>query len=603
MAAVRILLALCLVGTVLAAVMADRHSDAVASAPAVIKAAPLALKSPASRHQISTRNTSNTAGLPALSAQDSAQAVRGLQERINGMIAAAGLGKDTKMSVRVISLADGQALYEKNPDLYLTPASTTKLFSTFAAMHVMGGDYMVPTTVYTDGQVQNGILQGNLYLKGHGDALLSAEDIEALAAQIAGQGIHKVQGTVFADASYFDNITERHIYSGDNEVVEPLAPITALGMNRNVFTVFGGPAGYGVNPASDAVNIVRTGRAAMPAGKIAAAKKTAPPHGKASSAIKSRKNVAAKGKIHAAPQRKKKRHADLWWKAGSESWELQRRGDAPPWPAPAPRRAAARAPAFSVSTQLLNNGIQQCTISGGKNNASAQLAMKQPDMYVAGVLRHKLRAKGIEITGGVMRRPAPASARILAEFRRPLRDIVALVNKNSDNFLAEHIFKMVGAYTGGQANTGRAATNAVKKVLSEYGIPTDGVCINDGSGLCRKNLFSASVQTLLLEKASICAFADAYAQSLSIAGVDGTLRRRMKGTAAESNLNAKTGTLRNASALTGYVQCRDGGKLAFSMIFNGVAVGAYKQLENRIGAALADFSYHKVSTSVGMNSR
>jgi PBP4 family serine-type D-alanyl-D-alanine carboxypeptidase len=212
-------------------------------------------------------------------------------------------------------------------------------------------------------------------------------------------------------------------------------------------------------------------------------------------------------------------------------------------------------------------------------------------MFVAGVLKHQLKLAGISVKGSIARKVTPENAEIIGEFKHPLSYLVGLVNKNSDNFLAEHVYKLVGASAGGQKNTGKIATETVKRVLSDNGIPVDGICIYDGSGLCRKNLFSAAVQTMLLNRALKLPFGQDFKNSLSVAGVDGTLRKRMSGTYAASNLRAKTGTLRNTSALSGYSYTKDGEQLIFSIISNGPSVGEYKQLENRIGEAIANFSY------------
>ena len=109
---------------------------------------------------------------------------------------------------------------------------------------------------------------------------------------------------------------------------------------------------------------------------------------------------------------------------------------------------------------------------------------------------------------------------------------------------------------------------------------------------------SAKTEVDLLTKAAQSDFAQQFHNSLSIAGVDGTLRRRMVGTAAHNNVRAKTGTLRNVSALAGYVTTRDGEKLCFSIIWNGGSVGSYKMAENMFAIALAEFSRAN-ATSLG----
>lgn len=213
--------------------------------------------------------------------RDSAAAIGILQARLQQILSKAKLGVGAKYSLKVYSMDSHKTYFERNPYAPLTPASTTKLFSTFAAFATLGGSYGVPTTVYSDAPIQNGVINGNLYLVGHGDALLTTTDIEELAEQITKKGVKKITGTIYGDGTYFDNLTERHIYSGDHEVVEPMPPITALGINRNTVTVMaspGNPTHVQTLPPSDAFSIVNSAQAVAPAKiPVASVTKTATP--------------------------------------------------------------------------------------------------------------------------------------------------------------------------------------------------------------------------------------------------------------------------------------------------------------------------------------
>lgn len=565
-----------------------------------------------------------------LSSKDSSAAVSILQARLNAILTKAKL-TSAKASLMVYSLDSRKTYYQKNADAALTPASTTKLFSTFAAFYTLGGTYGVPTTVYTDGQVTNGVLNGNLYLVGHGDALLTTSDIEELAVQIEKMGVKKITGTIYGDGSYFDNLTERHVYSGDHEVVEPLAPITALGINRNTVTVMaspGNPPHVQTIPPSDAFVVVNTAQTSAPSPqKIAEPKSIAQSVAKSAPVMSPKKApvvqhkgtpkivpkstashhkkgktapIAAKKtyKKHAKQLVKKSSHSKRRAALGNRNYnpfeDIHNVGDAPPAPKKG-KVAKVRQPSFSVSMTNLPNGGQQFITRGAVGRGglhTSYYVIKKPELAAAGTLRNRLQSGGINVVGGVGVMQKPASAQKIAEFHRPVAEIIGLVNKNSDNFLAEHIFKMVGAAAGGQTNTAKKSIATITEALQKAGISTEGLCINDGSGLCRRNLFSANTEVGLLTKAAESNFALEFKSSLSIAGVDGTLKRRMKQTYAERNLQAKTGTLRNASALSGYVTTRDGERLCFAFIFNGGSVGLYKQTENELGAALAEFSFN-----------
>jgi D-alanyl-D-alanine carboxypeptidase len=511
----------------------------------------------------------------------------------------------TKVSAMVYSLDNNQVIFDHNSRQPLTPASTTKLFSTYTALHLMGGDYSIPTIVATDAQPQNnGLLNGNVYIVGKGDALLTISDIEQLADQIEKAGIKKIVGNIYGDGSYFDNVTQRHIYSGDGEIVEPLPPITALGYYRNSMTVMvsgGNPPRVQTIPPSDAFTstvhqtVLRKPIVSKYA-RIQTQKRSRSFTKK--STVKQRtgkKSAINKGSVK-KKIRKNRRHAMAI--ENPELW-LHRLGDAPP----PPRRVKnkSRGPAIQINSSVQKDGTQHFNVVGSLGSGgiiSKHYAIAKPELAVAGSLANRLKSGGVEITGTIGIKKMPENAYIVGESRRAVTEMLNLVNKNSDNFLAEQTFKMIGGFKGGQENTGRIAAKTITDELAQLGIYTEGVCINDGSGLCRKNLVSAKTEVDLLTKAAQSDFAQQFHNSLSIAGVDGTLRRRMIGTAAHNNVRAKTGTLRNVSALAGYVTTRDGEKLCFSIIWNGGNVGSYKMAENMFAIALAEFSRTN-ATSLG----
>ncbi len=558
---------------------------------------------------------------------DSTAAIAILQSRLQQILSKAKFGAGAKYSLMVYSLDSRKTYFERNPYAPLTPASTTKLFSTFAAFATLGGSYGVPTNVYADAPIQNGVINGNLYLVGHGDALLTTSDIEELAEQIAKKGVKKITGTIYGDGTYFDNLTERHIYSGDREVVEAMPPITALGINRNTVTVMaspGIPPHVQTLPPSDAFTIVNSAQSISPqkpqitaktstisnkktvkttvTKNLAPQKKIAPKHAPKKSKITPRKSLVKK------PSHSKRR-ASLEIMRYNPIDDIHNLGDAPPAPRGGGKRHTAKLPrvaAFTVSCQTLPNGAQQFVARGSVGRGglhTSYFVIKKPELAAAGTLRNRLESGGVDVVGGIGVQAKPQSGQQIAEFKRPIAEIISLLNKNSDNFLAEHIFKMVGAAAGGQIETAKKSVETITQALEKEGISTEGLCINDGSGLCRRNLFSANTEVGLLSRAAELPFFMEFQASLALAGVDGTLKKRMKGTYAERNLHAKTGTLRNASALAGYVSTRNNERLAFAFIFNGGNVGTYKQTENELGACLAEFNLSEVLKEVSSHSK
>jgi D-alanyl-D-alanine carboxypeptidase/D-alanyl-D-alanine-endopeptidase (penicillin-binding protein 4) len=153
---------------------------------------------------------------------------------------------------------------------------------------------------------------------------------------------------------------------------------------------------------------------------------------------------------------------------------------------------------------------------------------------------------------------------------------------------------MIGANSGFLTNNAYGTRQITDSILHKCGIDSSECVLNDGSGLSRRNLITIESLINILKVSYKSDFYNELKNSLSIASLDGTLKKRFKQTFAESNLHAKTGTLRNVSALAGYVTTRDGEELAFAFVFNGSNVGAYKMLENEIGILLSQFQFQEV---------
>jgi D-alanyl-D-alanine carboxypeptidase/D-alanyl-D-alanine-endopeptidase (penicillin-binding protein 4) len=203
----------------------------------------------------------------------------------------------------------------------------------------------------------------------------------------------------------------------------------------------------------------------------------------------------------------------------------------------------------------------------------------------------------VEVTGVVRAAPTPASAALLAEHRSPeLRKIVPLLNKPSDNLIGEMLLKELAWVESKGTTPGSSAGGAAVLLswLRSKGVETTGVRGGDGSGLSRKNLVTARAMTTMLMNVETEPWWETYRASLPIAGEDGTLRRRMRGTSAAGKLHAKTGSLNGVSALSGYVETASGERLIFSMLTNnfpGEAPGISppKEVEDSVGVALAEY--------------
>jgi D-alanyl-D-alanine carboxypeptidase/D-alanyl-D-alanine-endopeptidase (penicillin-binding protein 4) len=141
------------------------------------------------------------------------------------------------VSMKIVSVRTGESLYEHDSKFLMNPASNVKLFTSAAAIGILGNNYRLKTSVYADSITQNGTVIGNLYLKGFGDPLLSTDDIDSLAWQIARKRITRITGGVVADNSYFDDRNWGLGWTWDDEP-DPDAPfISALTVNNGCASV------------------------------------------------------------------------------------------------------------------------------------------------------------------------------------------------------------------------------------------------------------------------------------------------------------------------------------------------------------------------------
>lgn len=513
----------------------------------------------------------------AASSADSAASLTALQQRLDRIFSSPGY-RPMGISAKVISLQTGRVLYERNPDLPLTPASTTKLFTTAALHHYMGAQARLLTEARTDGSLSSdGTLNGNLYLVGCGDAMLSVTDIEDLADRIIASGVRRITGSVIGDGSRFDAVSNRAVYSGDHEDVEATGSISALSVQRGSIAFLvsasrGGIANVQPIPASDAFSIESRVRVVAPRMRSARSSKRA-------------------GKVQHSPRRRAT-------PAARRRASVRRRGDAPE----PPRRVRHSVARLSVQLAPALKGqalryVVTGSISVG-SSATVYAQAQRPALILAGVLSQRLRSGGVVVSSAVSERACPSTSTLVAATGRPLVEFTSVINKRSDNYLAEHAFKMCGLRAGSSTSTADIARSAIARAMDSLGVQRAGLVLNDGSGLSRRNTVSATTQVELLRSCDRQSWREEFHSSLAIAGVDGSIRRRMIGTPAMQNVHAKTGTLRNVSSLSGYVTTRDQERLAFSFISNGSAVSSYKAAEDAAAIALASFSWRPIAPLV-----
>jgi len=220
--------------------------------------------------------------------------------------------------------------------------------------------------------------------------------------------------------------------------------------------------------------------------------------------------------------------------------------------------------------------------------------LENPPLYTATVFKELLEKEGIKINGDIKIDTVSVDAveELVTHYSEPLAKIIYSMNKVSSNFVAEQVLRTLGAVFEEEPGTADKGVNVVTDFMSKFGVNPQKYRAADGSGLSRYDLFSPSqIIKLLIFMYNDFEYGHEFVTSLPVAGIDGTLRRRMREPTIQRKMRAKTGSLRGVSCLSGYVPTKDGDILVFSMMMNNFLsdTNNIRKLQDRIGEALVDF--------------
>jgi D-alanyl-D-alanine carboxypeptidase/D-alanyl-D-alanine-endopeptidase (penicillin-binding protein 4) len=248
--------------------------------------------------------------------------------------------------------------------------------------------------------------------------------------------------------------------------------------------------------------------------------------------------------------------------------------------------------------ERLNTVLVTGTLPQSSPELEFELSVWDPTLYTLTLFQEELNREGIAVHGGLRLGSVQEGAKHLVEHEWPIDSAVIKMDKMSDNLSAENLLKVSAAEKRGPSGTSMQGISVVNEFLSSLGIDTTSYLMVDGSGVSHYNLINAETIVDLLSKMyTQRELFGLFEASLPVAGIDGTLEDRMKGTAAEGNVRAKTGTLSGVSSLSGYVQTRDGDVLAFSILMQNF-IGSprpYRNAQDKIVELLASFRSKQIS--------
>lgn len=429
--------------------------------------------------------------------------------------------------VYVEDLSSGSVMFEMNGTTAFVPASNQKLITTATALDALGGDYRYTTTLYFRGRVAGNALRGDLIIRGSGDPSFGSMDagagnpLRAWARGLASMGVERFEGRIIGD----DDVFEDRPY--------------AEGWDIDFVTrQSSGSLGVSAGGLSFNDNVVRV--------QITATAPGQPP----------RITADPPGYLNVVNQ----------------------------------AETSARRRGWAVRTNR-NFGSETVTFTGSvpsRYQGTIVIPVSNPTTFTGHNLGHELVRAGIEVTATVAdiddldeTLDYERLTLLFAHASPPLTEIINVLNKESNNFYAEQVFR-----TFGWGGTLDGSERRAKELLSRAGVQTSAVSIRDGSGLSRKNMITPRSLTRLLVYMQTHEEGQAFMASLAAGG---EARTTLRGRLAGVNVRAKTGSLEFVRTLSGYTTTAEGRPIAFAVMANNFTGPSFAvtQAIDRVVASVA----------------
>jgi D-alanyl-D-alanine carboxypeptidase/D-alanyl-D-alanine-endopeptidase (penicillin-binding protein 4) len=413
----------------------------------------------------------------------------------------------SSVAVVVQGLGEARAAVSHNAGVSMNPASVMKLVTTFAALELLGPAYRWKTEAYVTGTLRDGVLEGDLALKGYGDPKLDYESFWLLLRALRGKGLADLRGEVLLDRSFFaPGNGDAARFDGD-----PLRP-------------------YNVLPDALLVNYKSLRFAFVPEPERNAVRifvEPRPPALELHNALRLTQGNCPEGRAF--------RDSLLG------SFET----------GPPPRAAFAGRYPLACGEKDIN------------------VAMLAPNEHVAGVLRELWGEIGGRWNGAAREALVPADARLVHTHESaPLAEIVRDVNKFSNNVMARQLYLTLATTIAEPPARPDAAARALRDWLTAKGVAAPEFSIDNGSGLSRTDRMSAASLAALLQAAWQSAVMPEYLSSLPLAAMDGTMKKRLIGEPPAGKAHIKTGLLNDVRSMAGYVLDRKGQRKVVVMLMN-----------------------------------
>ncbi len=414
-----------------------------------------------------------------------------LPKPIVDIIAKSGIAKkDISIYIKEVGI-DGRVIASHNAQTTRTPASVIKVLTTYAAVLKLGFDYRFPTRFYSTGSLRDGVLHGDLVIKGFGDPTLGSKDLKKIVANIRAKGISKITGHIVIDRSYFRVGTKDSSNFDENPYSPYNAMPDAMMFNERISTIC-------VTPNKNSVTKKHADGSYIVINKL------------------QHVNKPCKGKYS--------------------------------WPGIKIDKSKA-----TPSVELRGQISKSC----GQRNVCKVLTKPYKSFYYA--LKDALNKDGIKVVGNMRLRKVSQHARLLfTHYSKSLEKIVSKTAKKSNNLYARHLLLTLGAKMYGAPASIVKGRKAIVSILKNKNALSKGtLSIDNGSGLSRTAKMSAKILVDMYDNA-YKHYGQRWMNTLSVAGIDGTIKKRFRSTQVKNRAWMKTGTLRRVKNIGGYVKSKQG---------------------------------------------
>ena len=436
-----------------------------------------------------------------------------LEERLSSLMNGS-VARNSESSLQVVEVDSGRVVAERDPHQPLAPASNMKLFTTAAAIDLLGDRFEVTTTVYVRGNVEpSGTLDGDVKIVGHGDPTIGGRFhdgnatavLQEWATDLQRAGIKTVRGNLVFEYGYFDTEYIHPTWPVDQLVNWYEAPVSAFSLQEGCVQVRVLPSRPGrqcvvqLDPPTQFLEVANT-------------------------------------------------------------------------------CVTGRGLPFITRPRNTNTVIVRGGVPARSGATEVFVTVEDPIHYFATVTAETFQRAGLKLEGQIVITPKDARPdwRAVSQHSTPLDVLVYVVNKKSQNHYAEQVVKMIGAEKGGGGSWPSGTKEVTQWLTTKIGVPPEEYSMADGSGMSRNNRASANAFIHLLRYMWDSPAREDFVSSLPYSGdPDAKFGHRLRNPPYARQVYAKTGYIVGVVGLSGYVHAQSGKIYAFSFIFNRYRVGVY----------------------------